>query len=94
METFQLSLLVNPCIGCSVLPLNLRFAATSQSVVEVGADLQTLQLAVNLGACLFNGSSDSHAQFRRHRNRGPRSVSLQRPADNQIRVVVPVGLPD
>ena len=35
----------------------LRLAATRQSVAEVvaevGADLQTWQLAVNLGACLF-----------------------------------------
>ena len=36
----------------------------------------------------------SHAQFCRHRNRGPRSVSFLRPADNQMRVVVPVELPD
>ena len=57
METFQLRLLVYLCIGCFVLPLNLRLAATRQSVVEVGADLQTLQFAVNLGACTFNGSS-------------------------------------
>ena len=57
METFQPILFVHLCIGCSFLPLNLRLAATRPSVAEVGADLQTCQLVVNPGACLFKGSS-------------------------------------
>ena len=32
--------------------------------------------------------------FCRHRNPKPRSDSIQRPADNETRVVVPVGLLD
>ena len=32
--------------------------------------------------------------FCRHRNLGSRSVSFQRPADNQMRVVVPGELPE
>ena len=45
------------CSGCSVIPLNLATRSHKTSVAEVGADLQKCQLAVNLGACAFNGSA-------------------------------------
>ena len=57
MVTLQPILFVYLCIGCSVLPLNPATHSQKTSVAEVGADLQTCQLAVNLGACAFNGSA-------------------------------------
>ena len=63
------------CIGYFLLlSFFLRLAATRQSVAEVGADVQTLQLVVNLGACLFRLFL-SHAQFCRHRNRSDSSTA-------------------
>ena len=69
-----------------------RLAATRRSMGEVGpADLAARR---EPWSWPLQGSSVRMLYGFRHRNRGPWSASFQRPVDNEIRVVVLVGLPD
>ena len=76
-------------VGCSVPPL--KFAP---SFTRLGSHFQERQARREPWSWPLQGSSVRTLNFCRHRNRGPRSASFQRPADNETRVVVPVKLPD
>ena len=92
-ETLQF---LSQFIGCSVLPLNLRLAATRQSVDGgLELDLQNCQLAVNHWSwCLFKAFSFVCFNFVDIATED-HGVSVSRgQLISQIRVVVPVGLPD
>ena len=96
-------------IGCSALPFNFAQEQNRESrkhevrelrrhgqslFTRLGNLIQERQARREASSWPLQGSSVGMLNFCRHRNRGPQSASFQRPADNETRVVVFVGLPD